>query len=147
MKLSPSIATLLLAVAAPLLVDAHTNNVCALALIESGDNMKAVGAAGERTAWQIKPATWRAYTKPGEKLRMTSRTDAFVIAARIYTHNEVRFVTVHGRRPAAWEVYAMWNLGWDGFKRRGFNLARCPRVTRDAALRYSNLWEDMYARN
>ena len=147
MKINTTLTTLLLSIAAPLLIEAHTNNVCAIAMIESGDDMKAVGAAGERTAWQIMPSTWRAYTKPGEKLRMTSRTDAFVIATRIYTHNEVRFVTAHGRRPAAWEVYAMWNLGWDGFKRRGFDLARCPRVTRDAAMRYANLWEDVYERN
>lgn len=147
MKLNTHIATLLLSIAAPLLVDAHTNNVCAIAMIETGDDMRAVGSRGERTAWQIMPATWKAYTKPGERMNIRSRTDAFVIAARIYTHNEIRFVTLHGRRPAAWEVYAMWNLGWDGFKRRKFSFARCPRVTRDAAMRYANLWEDIYARN
>lgn len=128
-----------------LAAEASTNNIVALAMIESGYDMRAKGKHGERSAWQIRPATWNQYSKPGE--RITREADAFAVASRIYTHNAIRFNGAIGRLPNAYETYAMWNLGWDGFKRRGFNLARCPRVTRDAAMRYANLWEDMYARN
>ena len=34
---------------------------------------------------------------------------------------------------SAENIYAVWNLGWDGFKRRGFNLKECPLTTRKGA--------------
>jgi hypothetical protein len=126
---------------------AQTNNVHAIAYIESGDNMRAVGKAGERTAWQIMPATWACYVRPDEKLKITRREDAFVVANRIYAHNYVRFVKATRRAPTHVDVYAMWNLGFAGYKRRHFEIERCPRVTQDAALRYHTVCVNVYQEN
>lgn len=126
---------------------ATTNNICAIAVIESNDKMRAVGAKGERTAWQIMPATWNAYVKPNEKLNMLSREDAYVIACRIYSHNYVRFVHATGNYPTHTDVYAMWNLGFNGYRRRRFDIDRCPMITRRAAARYMTLCMNIYSEN
>jgi hypothetical protein len=109
--------------------------------------MKAVGAKGERTAWQILPTTWAQYTKPGEQLKMTSRDDAYVIASRIYAHNYVRFVDATASRPTHTDVYAMWNLGFAGYRRRHFDIDKCPRITRRAAAQYLTVCVEIYSDN
>lgn len=126
---------------------AATNNICAIAVVESNDKMRAVGAKGERTAWQIMPSTWNAYVKPGEKMCMRSRQDAYTIASRIYSHNYVRFVQATGNRPTHVDVYAMWNLGFAGYKRRRFDIDRCPMITRRAAARYMTICVNIYSEN
>jgi hypothetical protein len=39
-------------------------------------------------------------------------------------------------------IYAVWNLGWDGFKRRHFNLKECPMATRKNAVQVALLAKD-----
>lgn len=122
----------------------QASELAALRIIESNDNPRAVGKAGERTAYQILPRTWKQYAEPG--MRYT-QTNAHVVAMRILHHNRTRFVIVARRQPVKAEVYAMWNLGYVGFKRRHFDLAACPRITQDAAMRFAALAEDIYERN
>ena len=126
---------------------ATTNNIGAIAYIESGNRMHAVGTKGERTAWQIMPTTWNQYTRPCESLKMASRADAYVVASRIYAHNYVRFVKAHNKFPSHTDVYAMWNLGFAGYKRRGFNIDRCPAITRRAAAKYMTICANFYSEN
>lgn len=124
---------------------AHGSELTALRMIESGDNPKAVGKAGERTAYQILPSTWKQYADKG--MRMSIKAHADIVASRILTHQRTQFLGIARRLPQRAEVYAMWNLGFNGFKRRGFDIARCPRVTQDAAMRFAALAEDLYERN
>lgn len=124
---------------------AHSSELAALRMIESGDNPRARGAKGERTAYQIMPATWKQYADKG--MRYDTRHHADEVASRILTHQRAQFLGIARRQPARAEVYAMWNLGFAGFKRRGFDLARCPLVTQDAAMRFAALAEDLYERN
>ena len=42
----------------------------------------------------------------------------------------VRFERARGRQPSHPELVALWNLGWDGFRRRGFDLKRIPTPTK-----------------
>lgn len=127
------------------LASAQEHNLNALAIIESGGNMKAVGARGERTAWQIMDKTWVCYAKKGE--RRNSTADAFNVAARIYAHNYIRFVQATHNRPTHTDVYAMWNLGFAGYKRRGFQIERCPAITIKAAQRYSEICMNNHQEN
>ncbi len=127
------------------LASAQEHNLNALAIIESGGNMKAVGAKGERTAWQIMDKTWVQYAKPGERRNRTA--DAFAVAARIYAHNYIRYVQATSNRPTHVDVYAMWNLGFAGYKRRNFLIEKCPAITRKAAMRYSELCMNNHQEN
>lgn len=124
---------------------AHASELVALRQIESGDNPRAVGARGERTAYQIMPSTWKQYADKG--MRYTTQSHADEVASRILTHQRAQFLGTARRQPARAEVYAMWNLGFAGFRKRKFDLARCPRTTQDAAMRFAALVEDLYERN
>jgi hypothetical protein len=127
------------------LANAQEHNINALAIIESGCNMKAVGKKGERTAWQILPTTWNQYAKEAERRNRTN--DAFNVASRIYAHNYNRFVNATSNRPTHVDVYAMWNLGFAGYKQRDFQIERCPRITRKAAQHYSELCMQTHSEN
>jgi len=39
------------------------------------------------------------------------------------------------KHPTPGQLYASWNIGHAGFKRRGYDLARCPAVTRRAVIK------------
>jgi hypothetical protein len=124
----------------------------ALAMIESGSNHTALGKAGERGAWQIKAAAWH-YTS-GLRRRRNLEIHPFSAAAsssvaRAYARTLLddhcaRFENEHARKPTPDELYAIWNLGFDGFQRRG-SLAKCPPLTRDAAQRLTNLLRQLSA--
>lgn len=120
----------------------------ALAMIESGSNPAAQGKAGERSAWQIRKQAW-GYTSELRR-RRELEVHAFASAgnstiARAYARTLLedhchRFASTYARPPTPGELYAMWNLGFEGFRRRG-SLARCPSLTKDAAQRLTNLLE------
>jgi hypothetical protein len=124
---------------------AQEHNLWMIAVVESGCNMKAVGKKGERTAWQILPTTWNQYAKEDERRNRTN--DAMNVAGRIYAHNYIRYVNATSNRPTHVDVYAMWNLGFAGYKRRGFLIERCPRITRKAAQHYSELCMQTHSEN
>lgn len=122
-----------------------TNNICAIAVVESNDRMSAIGSRGERTAWQILPTTWNQYSKKGEVTSL--RSDAYNVALRIYLHNHERYVKARGVLPNSLDHYAMWNLGFVGYRRRHFDINRCPLITRRAAMKYLSLTELYHERN
>lgn len=49
------------------------------------------------------------------------------------------FLQKHGQPTSAENIYACWNLGCQGFRRRQFNLAACPRLTITKAERVAEL--------
>ena len=60
--------------------------------------------------------------------------------ARSYLHswltlNAARFTKATGRKPTLVDLYAIHNLGFNGYRQRGFDIGRCPGITkRKAAL-------------
>jgi hypothetical protein len=123
-----------------------------LAMIESGTDHTALGKAGERGAWQIRAAAWE-YTSELRRRRhlevhpfgaAANSTVARAYVRTLLEDHSTRFSNEHARKPTPAELYAMWNLGFDGFQRRG-SLARCPALTRDAAQRLTNLLRQLTA--
>jgi hypothetical protein len=41
-----------------------------------------------------------------------------------------RFARATGRRPTTADLYAMHNLGFSGYAKRGFDISRCPGITK-----------------
>jgi hypothetical protein len=105
-----------------------------LAEVESGGNDHAVGSAGERLRYQIKPIVWRAHA-PG--VPMTPALSHQVVASILHERASV-FEAKTRRRPTASEVYALWNAP-GLFAKRGYQVARLPKVVRDRCVRYENL--------
>lgn len=122
----------------------------ALAMIESGVDHTARGRAGERGAWQMKSEAWRYTTELRRRRQLevhpfSSAANSMIgreYARTLLEDHRIRFINAYHRPPTASELYAIWNLGFGGFQRRG-SLEKCPALTRDAAQRLDNLLQYM----
>lgn len=63
----------------------------------------------------------------------TNRVLARAFAVDYFGWLRASLATSLRRDPTDPELYAAWNLGLQGFRRRGFQLSKCPRRTRAAA--------------
>jgi hypothetical protein len=112
--------------------------------IESAGKASAVGDRGaglglaqfHYSSWQDTSA-WR--TANGlDAYPYHKALDATI--ARSYLHswlslNATRFTKATGRKPTLVDLYAIHNLGFSGYSQRGFDIGRCPGITkRKAAL-------------
>ena len=107
--------------------------------VESSGNPKAIGRLGERGLLQFFPAAWADTTLWRARHGLptygygTWSTDAGVgreYATSWLTYLEDRLTTALGRKPTIGEVYAAHQLGFAGFRSKGFDLRRCPAITR-----------------
>lgn len=96
-----------------------------------GDNGAGLGLAQfHYAAWQDTSA-WR--VKQGLPVYPYHKAlDATI--ARDYLHswlsiNAVRFTQVTGRKPTLVDLYAIHNLGFTGYRKRGFDISNCPAIT------------------
>ncbi len=111
----------------------------ALALVESGGRDTATGDGGRaRGPFQIWRGTWNDVNKtqgwrvPYET-GATNRTQARLYARAHLLRLERQLAATLPIAPTVEQLYAAWNLGFSGFQRRGFDLSRCPQITRRAA--------------
>ena len=104
----------------------------ALGEIESGCNDRAIGAVGEVSRYQIRPALWRRFATPG--MVPSKETDARVVVQRILLDRVRSFTARAHRPPTAAEYYILWNAP-DTLKR-----GHQTWVVRERAERFSNLF-------
>jgi hypothetical protein len=111
----------------------------AVIFVESSGNPKAIGRLGERGLAQFFPAAWADTTAYRARHGLptygysTWATDEGVgreYATSWLTLLEERLTTALGRQPTLGEVYAAHQLGFAGFKAKGFDLRKCPTITR-----------------
>ena len=120
----------------------------AIARVESGVKPWAVGDGGKALgAFQIHAAAWSDVNRVREKEgRIQHRHSAAFnpAVAREYAREYLTLLNIElakalGRYPAPSETYAAYNLGFAGFKRRGFKVDNCPVTTRKACARVDTL--------
>lgn len=108
----------------------------ALGMIESGNNDRARGVAGEVSRFQIHPSVWQAYT------RSKAYHDPQVAAQVAERHWRFLARYFHSRTdrvPTDFDMYVLWNTRWGYYRRRGFDPDRVdPRIAARAA-RFVNL--------
>lgn len=135
----PMLAGLLVAVSASGASEAFLDR---LAHVESRGNARAVGDQGRSLgAYQMTAAAWQdvSRARAGRGAAVWPHSAAFDHAvAREYAReylaiSEARFLAATGRTPTPGQLYASWNLGHEGFRRRAFDLRKCPATTRRAA--------------
>ena len=110
----------------------------AISMIESGNNDRAIGGAGEVSRYQIMPRVWKTYTSS----RAYQNTEVSrKIAQKHLAYLESLFQNKTGRPPSDFDRYVLWNAGPTYYARVGFAAARVHPVIRERARRYVNLRE------
>jgi hypothetical protein len=119
----------------------------AIAQVESGQNRKAIGKAGERGMYQVGMAAWKDaeerlkaeghYRFPWSKWRDATAQD--MVAASHLRWIRANFVRVGKPDPTPEQIAVVWNLGWSAAAARSFR-------PNEYALRVANLFHLSTAR-
>jgi hypothetical protein len=104
----------------------------ALSMLESGDNDRAIGKAGEISRFQILKEEWRSVTP---SRRYTDPSLAKVVAEELMKRRVAAFSQVYRREPSDYEFYVLWNAPGQVLNRQ------VTRTVAERAKRFRNLCE------
>jgi hypothetical protein len=108
----------------------------ALGAIETANNDRAVGRAGEVSRYQIMPSVWKRYSGSSYyRDPQVSREVAQQHWSSLYSS----FKKQTRREPNDFDMYVLWNTRYGYYASKGFNPARLHPVVRDSAQRFVNL--------
>jgi hypothetical protein len=107
------------------------DRLSALSMLETGNNDRMVGRAGEISRYQILKAEWRAVTNSA---RWTDPQVAKAVTLRIIDRRVAQFRAKHGREPSDFEFYVLWNAPAHVLHR-----GKVSKVVAERAERYANL--------
>jgi hypothetical protein len=115
----------------------------ALSQIETGNDDRVVGGAGEVSRFQIKPWVWKQYSD--SEAYSNRRISAQVAEQHLAGLSQI-FRKCTRREPTDFDLYVLWNAGPTYYARVGFAKSRVHPVIRERANRYANLREALDAR-
>ena len=130
--------TLMVVVLGGLTAQADTARLKAISMIESGDDDRAVGSAGEISRYQIKVSVWKQYSRSRAYQNVNVSTR---VAGQYLKALEALYRGRTGRDPSNFDRYVMWNAGPAYYAKRGFAPSRVHRIVRERATRFANLCE------
>lgn len=108
------------------------DRLAALSMIETGNNDRMVGRAGEISRYQILKREWRSVTS---STRYTDPETAKAVTLALIDRRVKSFQQVYNRQPTNFEFYALWNAPGQVLN------GRVSRVVAERCQRYSNLVE------
>ena len=108
------------------------DRLAALSMIETGNNDRMVGRAGEISRYQILKSEWRSVTN---STRYADPELAKAVTVRLLDRRVQAFAGAYHRPPTNFEFYALWNAPSQLFERRV-----SARVA-ERCRRYANLCE------
>jgi hypothetical protein len=107
----------------------------ALGMVESGNNDRAVGRAGEISRYQIKKSVWRKYSASP---KYADKDHAWQVAERVFSTLVREFQLSTSRKPDPFELYVLWNAPGQ-FRGSGYKRNRVSKVVAERAIRFANL--------
>jgi hypothetical protein len=110
----------------------------ALGMIETGNDDREVGGAGEVSRYQIMPVVWHQFSD-SQSYRNPSAAQA--VARHLWAALYAQFKQQAHREPTDFDMYVLWNTRYGYYARKGFNPARLGPTVRDRAQRFVNLVE------
>jgi len=108
------------------------DRLAALSMIETGDNDRMVGRAGEISRYQILKSEWRAVTN---SVRYSDPETAKRVTQIIIDRRVQAFQGVYSRPPTHFELYGLWNAPSQVLT------GKVSRTVAERCRRYSNLCE------
>jgi hypothetical protein len=129
--------------AAPIQAGASTNNPpldskhhFALGMIETGNNDREVGKAGEVSRYQILPSVWKSYSNSRD---YQNPEVSLQVARQHWTYLANYFKQRAGHEPSDFDMYVLWNTSFGYYARKGFVRQQLNPVVIDRAQRFVNL--------
>lgn len=110
----------------------------ALGMIETGNDDREVGGAGEISRYQIMPVVWHQFSD-SQSYRNPSAAQA--VARHLWAALYAQFKQQAHREPTDFDMYVLWNTRYGYYARKGFDPARLGPTVRDRAQRFVNLVE------
>lgn len=107
------------------------DRLSALSMLETGNNDRMVGRAGEISRYQILKAEWRSVTN---SVRWTDPAVAKAVTLKLLERRVNQFRATHRRDPSDFEFYVLWNAPAQVLVR-----AKVSKVVAERAQRYTNL--------
>lgn len=117
----------------PLLDATH---LFALGMIETGNDDRGVGRAGEISRYQIHPIVWKAYSNSRE---YQNPGVALEVASQHWAALSSYFKEKTAREPSDFDMYVLWNTRYGYYAGKGFDPRRLPRLVSVRAQRFVNL--------
>ena len=113
-----------------------TRRLYALGMIETGNDDRAIGAAGEISRYQLSPPVWKSYSKSVDY----QNPDVALQVARLHwMYLASYFKEKSGRAANDYDMYVLWNTRHGYYARKGFSPQRISPVVQDRAQRFVNL--------
>lgn len=106
------------------------DRLSALSMIETGNNDRMVGRAGEISRYQILKREWRSVTN---SMRYQDPETARAVTLKLIDRRVQAFQTAYNRPPTNFEFYALWNAPAQVLE------GRVSRVVAERCRRYANL--------
>lgn len=130
------------AVAKPVVVDnsglLDERRQFALGMIETANDDREIGRAGEVSRFQIMPSVWKRYSSS----QRYHDPDVSVEVAREHWAALREFFRKQAHRePTDFDMYVLWNTRYGYYANRGYKPERLHPVVRDRAQRFVNLVE------
>lgn len=132
-------------------VEINGKLIHAVAMVESNNNHRAVGDQGKANgAFQMWKPAWQDCSKWLKKNGFKTTTYEKGVNDPTISHQYCKIYLsilngqlrrAIGREPNAAELYAAYNLGYTGFKRRGFDISKTPSITQRAAVKLNRFLE------
>lgn len=108
------------------------DRLAALSMIETGNNDRMVGRAGEISRYQILKSEWRSVTN---STRYSDPATARSVTGQLIERRTENFRALYHRNPTNFEIYALWNAPGQVFH------GRVSPVVSERCRRYANLCE------
>ncbi len=112
------------------------SRVFALGMIETGNDDRGVGRAGEISRYQIHPAVWKAYCTSRD---YRNPEVSLEVARQHWAVLSNYFKEKTAREPTDFDMYVLWNTRYAYYASKGFDPKRLPRFVSDRAQRFVNL--------
>jgi hypothetical protein len=110
--------------------------IFALGMIETGNNDREIGGAGEVSRYQIHPVVWKNYSKSSD---YANPDVALQVARQHWAYLTGYFKERTGREPDDFDMYVLWNTRFGYYARKGFSSKEISPIVQDRAQRFVNL--------
>lgn len=108
----------------------------ALGMIETGNDDRAIGKAGEISRYQLAPPVWKSYSQSMDY----RNPDVSLQVARLHwNHLAAYFKEKTGRAPGDFDMYVLWNTRYGYYAHFNFSPRQISAIVRDRAQRFVNL--------